>query len=265
MHYRTDIAYLYDGTWNGLMCCVFESFYKKELPSAIFASDEAQGVLYKVREIETDTESARRVIKSIPQKISGEAMQLVRLAHYSCMEEKELHILRFLRFGYKTGKMATNMITNGVVEPLVKAVRYVQNESHFYREFIRFSQYNGVLLSIIEPNNFVLPLIRGHFCDRFPAETFMIYDKTHRYALLHQNGQKGIMPLESLELPELESEELMYRTLWRKFYDTIAIEGRINHKCRRNHMPKRYWEHMTEFQTDKPVESDKKLLQDGGS
>ena len=46
------------------------------------------------------------------------------------------------------------------------------------------------------------------------------------------------------------AEELAYRKLWRTFYDTIAIEGRRNPKCRMTNMPKRYWAMMTEFQKD---------------
>jgi len=46
------------------------------------------------------------------------------------------------------------------------------------------------------------------------------------------------------------STERFYRDLWRRFYDTIAIEGRYNPKLRMTHMPKRYWGTMTEFQED---------------
>ena len=48
------------------------------------------------------------------------------------------------------------------------------------------------------------------------------------------------------------AEELQYRRMWRKFYDTIAIAGRENPKCRMSHMPKRYWDNMTEFQREEP-------------
>ena len=44
--------------------------------------------------------------------------------------------------------------------------------------------------------------------------------------------------------------ELDYRRLWRRFYDTVSIEGRYHPKCRMTHMPKRYWNTMTEFQTE---------------
>ena len=54
MPYRTDIAYLYDGSFEGLLCCVHESYYQKELPSVIFGYDEAQETLFPIKEIATD-------------------------------------------------------------------------------------------------------------------------------------------------------------------------------------------------------------------
>ena len=53
---------------------------------------------------------------------------------------------------------------------------------------------------------------------------------------------------DSLELPEAGAEERRYQDLWRRFYDTIAVEGRINPQLRRGNMPMRYWPNMTEFQ-----------------
>ena len=46
------------------------------------------------------------------------------------------------------------------------------------------------------------------------------------------------------------AEELQYRRMWQTFYDTIAIQGRENPRCRMTHMPKRYWDNMTEFQRE---------------
>jgi len=118
----------------------------------------------------------------------------------------------------------------------------------YYREFLRFSDYNGALVAIIEPKNFVLPMIVDHYCDRFPSEQFLIYDESHKYALVYQNFEARIFPLEHLEVPEACEREEKYRVLWKQFYNTIAIESRINPKLRMGNMPKRYWKHLTEFQ-----------------
>jgi len=163
------------------------------------------------------------------------------------MENREITVLNFLRLGYKIGAPVTDMLANDTVRAITKIAHNVSWESGYYREFLRFSDYDGALVAIIEPKNFVLPMIIDHYCDRFPDEQFLIYDETHKYAIVHLNGDSAIIPLEHLELPEACAVEEKYRALWKRFYDTIAIEGRINPKLRMNNMPKRYWKHLTEF------------------
>ena len=247
MPYRTDIAYLYDGSFAGLLCCVYESYYQKELPTMILNGEEMQETLFPVKEIITQEEKAAKVEASIEGKISKEARRLVGLCYLSHMEEREVKLLRFLRKGYKIGPRICNMLADDTVSQITKAAQNVQSEAHFYREFIRFSEYNGALLAIIEPKNFVLPLTSPHFCDRFPSEQFLIYDKTNKYAFVYQNGQRELFPLDHLEIPEADATEKQYRALWKQFYNTIAIEGRINPKRRMGNMPKRYWAQLTEF------------------
>jgi len=247
MSYRSDIAYLYDGSFDGLLCCVYESYYQKELPYLIFNHDEPQETLFPVKEIETDTFSAQKVEDSIISKISGEALRMVRLCYFSFEENKEIIILNFLRLGYKIGPSVTNMLSDDTVKAITDIARTVSRESHFYKEFLRFSDFNGALVAIIEPKNFVLPMIVHHFCDRFPSEQFLIYDESHKHAFVYQNGENAIIPLEQLELPKACKKEEKYRALWKQFYNTIAIEGRINPKLRMGNMPKRYWKHLTEF------------------
>ena len=75
-------------------------------------------------------------------------------------------------------------------------------------------------------------------------------DRTHREALFCQKGKWAIVPLDRFDLAPPGAGELDYRALWRRFYDTIAIEGRYNPKCRMTQMPKRYWGTMTEFQRE---------------
>jgi len=230
------------------MCCVYESYYQKELPSVIFTHNEKQATLFPVKEIKTDILSAEKVEKSIIKSISQEAFKLVRLCYFSNTKNREIIILNFLRMGYKIGPTVTSKLADDTVHSITKTAKNVSRESGYYLEFLRFSDYNGALVAIIEPKNFILPMIINHYCDRFPSEQFLIYDETHNYAIIHQNGKGIIIPLENLELPKACDKEKKYRELWKMFYNTIAIEGRINPKRQMNNMPKRYWKHLTEFQ-----------------
>lgn len=255
----TDLVYTYDGSFEGLLCCVFESYEKKEIPQNILPPDGQPGLFDSCKFIETDHEKAQRVYDSIPIKISLEAQELVKLGFLTCVYQKELLIFRFLRLGYKVGGRIMSMLTDDTVDSLQKAVHHLTFEAHRYKGFIRFSIYNEALVAVIEPKNFVLPVIAAHFANRFRNEVFMIYDKTHKSALIHQARRVEIVEIDDLQLPELEEKEAEFRRLWQQYYKTIGIESRYNPRCRMTFMPKRFWNQLTEFYPEKELTARKQL------
>ncbi len=244
---QSNLIYRYDGSFDGLLCCVFESYDKKEIPMDILLTDTPQTMLFHTKEIMTDSLKSNRVLSSIPRKMGIDALDFVRHAFLTCLTQKELYILLFLRMGYRYGPSVMNMLTDNVVNILFKAVKHLDKESHLLKGFLRFSIFNNLLVAEIEPKNYVLPLMTQHFCERYPEERFLIYDKTHSMALVYQPYQPTVIPIDDLELPEPNEEEQSYQELWRLFYDTIEVQGRHNPECRMSQMPKRYWKYMTEF------------------
>lgn len=250
MYHRSDIVYLYDGGFQGFLCCVFQAFAQKEDPQMIFPQDEAQSLLFDTRLIETRPEQARRVYAAVPAKIGPEALELLQCAFLSDLPDKELLLLEFLRRGFSRGPAVMQGIAKEPLRSLWQAAQRAKHEAHLFTGFVRFSDCGGGLTAVIHPKNQVLPLLADHFCQRFNAETFMIYDKTHQMALTHRPGQSQIIPLEAAEPPGPSQEERQIRALWRRFYQTLSIQARENPQARRSHMPQRYWGDMTEFQSD---------------
>lgn len=246
--YPADVIYLYDGTMAGFWCCVYESVYTHELPTDIQLADDAEPTLFSVRTINTDAERARRVAASVPEKMGKRSVELLKTVYLSCMPQKEIAMLRYLLLGYAEGPKTPYMLGHPVVAPLLKAEKHLLGERHLLLGFVRFSDYGGMLCATITPKNFVLPLLAGHFVNRFYSENFLIYDKTHGAALIWQDRNQQLVTVENIEFPEADPEEEQYRALWRQFYKTIAIEARENPRCRMTHMPKRYWANMTEMQ-----------------
>lgn len=248
MHDAADLIYLYDGSMEGFLCCVYESVYSHTIPVDILPEDTAQPTLFRQQYIETDLEKAARVWASIPKRISSEAAQLVWCVFLSCMPGKELAILRFLLLGYRQGRQVTYLVSHKIVQPLLAARQSLLNEAHLLKEFVRFSDYDGMLAATITPKNFVLPFMAEHFCSRFKIENFLIFDRTHHAAIVHENQHARLISLDDLELPPVTAEEQRFRILWKRFYNTIAIEARTNPRCRMTHCPKRYWANMLEME-----------------
>ncbi len=241
----TEVAYQYDGSFDGFLCCIFESYVNKEFPIAFFGDEECF-TLYTVRSVITCGENARRVIRGVAKR-SEAAADLLRRAFLTCMEDKEIRLYAFVRKVYAEGGAFLKNQSDPVYYPVVRAVRHMNREVEKLRGFVRFSDYNGVLGAEIEPKNRVLPLLRSHFCNRCANEDFFIYDRTHGELLLHSGGCSRILAVDGLQLNLPGEEEIRYRALWKRFYESIAIRERLNPRCQNNFLPKRYRGTMTEF------------------
>lgn len=247
MSERSNLIYVYDGSFDGLMCCLFDMVYRDERPQCVLCEAEQQATLFEVHRVETDEGRARRVKEAVGKKISHNAMNFVKKAFLTALEGKELMLCDFLQAGFRRGWRIMDELTAEPLATLYAAVRALDNETEHYKGFVRFSELGGVLVSVIEPKNYVLPLLMHHFCSRFPEESLLLYDKTHRMVLLGRGGTGKLAYLEDFEPAAAQAAERELRSLWKTFYDAVAIEARYNPRCRMGHMHKRFWAQMTEF------------------
>ncbi|MEG1942429.1 MAG: TIGR03915 family putative DNA repair protein [Angelakisella sp.] len=270
------MCYTYDGSFEGLLCCVYESYVAHQEITDIVPLWEAQATLYATRNIETNAANAARVYASLAKKLGIQGRYLVTTAFLYGGEEKAADIYRFIAMGYKLGTAAAYMLGDERVSRVRKMSRAVLNEAHQFTGFVRFSQYSGAALppslaaeqhslmeaedrkigcylptgalaAVIEPKHHILSLISSHFCSRYPEEQFIIFDRTHKQALVYRPRQVSLMTMEEFALPPAEDEEVLCRRLWKGYYDAVAIEARENPKCRMTHLPKRFWANLTEM------------------
>ena len=243
----TEMVYYYDGSFEGLLCCIFDSYANKEVLTAIYRDEDDLPTLFASRRIETNHNHAMRVLRRVVKE-SAYATELLQKGFLTSLPEKEICLYRMVVRLLKDGSGFLKNFSDETVYPIASAVRHLNGEAHLLKGFVRFSEVGGFLGSEIEPKNRVLPLLRSHFCSRYREERFFIYDRTHKEALFYADGKAVIQPLEFFEMAPPDETEAAYRTLWKRFYDTIAIKERYNPKCQMTQMPKRYRTTMTEFQ-----------------
>jgi probable DNA metabolism protein len=123
---RRTLIYTYDGSLDGLMCCVFESYHKNEIPLDIMPEDSELPELLPVKAVETDTGTAKRVLESVKEKVGYRAYEFIRRAFLTCHPQRELLILRFLRTGYSRGPSVMDMLADTVVHELKAAVLHLE-------------------------------------------------------------------------------------------------------------------------------------------
>ncbi|MEA5065077.1 MAG: TIGR03915 family putative DNA repair protein, partial [Eubacteriales bacterium] len=171
---RTALIYRYDGTQDGLLCCVYEAMAKREQPMMILSAREMQSMLFEDRFIETDPAVARRVADAIRGRISEDALTMVGRALLTHLPGKEIHLLDVLRRAFREGPGLLSNLSDPAVYKLNRAITFLEREAHLLTGFIRFRESDGVLTAVIEPKTQVLKLLAPHFTDRFRQETFLI-------------------------------------------------------------------------------------------
>lgn len=241
--------------FEAMMTCIYDAWASRLGHSNIRLQTEPVGNLElfcEYRHIDTDKEKVKKVIRSIQNKISPRAYNSVYTASMSFQADKLDKIYRFLIAGFFYGKDVLQMLGNPAVTALFELERKVLNESHQFREFIRFSRLeNQVLFSVIEPKCNVLTLLAPHFSDRMPSENWSIADKTRLLCLVHPKDKNAFLtPLTEQELVYLENSREhpdFYSGLWKTFFHSIAIKERANEQCQRNLLPLWFRKNMTEF------------------
>lgn len=244
----TDTAYRYDGSFAGFLCCIFESYARKEIPSEVCPPEQGQLNLFGTREIVTDEQRARRVAAGL-DRLGMEVKNRITTGFLSTDPGKDLTLLRFARLCFERGPRAVQMLGNPDVAAAFNIERAVNNEAGKLIEFIRFEERGDMLGAVIHPKHQVLPLLRGHFCSRLPDENFLIFDATHGTALLRRDGQVQYLAMEQY-IPCTDEAELNWQQLWKRFFKALTIEERRNEKAQMNHVQKRFWRDMVEMQPD---------------
>ncbi len=246
-------AYRYDGTFAGFLTCAWDALEGGTEPSAFLLPGDG-ATLWEERQVAADQGRARRLYAALSRRVSPAFQKLIARGFLTCLPEKELALLTLIRRGLREGDRVRLDLSDPVMARVNLALTKMWTEWDHLKGFVRFSELDSVLVGEIEPKNRVLPLLAPHFAARYSGERLALYDRTHHEIFLSDRGRWKLLPAEDFRMGPAGSGERAYRAMWRRYYDTIAIEGRINPKCQSTHLPKRYRHVMTEFLTDEEME-----------
>ncbi len=246
-------AYRYDGTFAGFLTCAWDALEDGTEPSAFLLPGDG-ATLWEERQVAADQGRARRLYAALSRRVSPAFQKLIARGFLTCLPEKELALLTLIRRGLREGDRVRLDLSDPVMARVNLALTKMWTEWDHLKGFVRFSELDGVLVGEIEPKNRVLPLLAPHFAARYSGERLALYDRTHHEIFLSDRGRWKLLPAEDFRMGPAGSGERACRAMWRRYYDTIAIEGRTNPKCQSTHLPKRYRHVMTEFLTDGEME-----------
>jgi probable DNA metabolism protein len=251
--------YIYDGSFEGFLTCVWHHYRSERAARIIPLSlneHEQQwqpDFINKERLVESDSEKAGKVAGAIVKKISNYDLERIYRAFCTDASDKEMKLLNYIVLGLKKGSRIRLMHSDPIVFAVQKEEQRLGIEVHRLCGLIRFSAVNAgertkLLYAPIAPDNEVLEFLAPHFTARFHSDPFIIHDVKREKALAAYNREWHITEFSSETAASLKNspEENRYRELWKHYFDIIAIKERTNSKCQRRFMPVRYWGFLTE-------------------
>lgn len=241
------MVYLHDGTFNGLLTCIYEHYYSNKANGIYPNSRYEMELLEKEIIIDTDEEKANKVYSAIFSKISDEAMRHVYYTFLSDDYKKDCYILRYLELGFKMGYKVDGDYTNKDVINVHDLSSKVSKERHRLLGLLRFQEVNDVLYAVLTPDHDLIELLASHFADRLKNENFIIHDKRRNKAVIYNKKQWIIKDFKLEDEIKLSKRELDFQAMWKGYFEHIGIKERKNLVLQRQYVPTRYRKNIVEF------------------
>lgn len=250
------LIFLYDGTYEGCLSVIFETFRVRVTPDRIVAEDRYQDSLFDepVR-VETDEAWARRVERGIEQRSNERTVEMLRRCFLSEQEGVEMLIFHFVRSAVDSKVDVSRNFRDERIHRLHQLDRQMGREIHRMHAFVRFQRTRDDLyVAIVQPDFNVLPLLEEHFVARYPAQEWLIYDSRRRYGLYWDRHRAGFITLDAQQQERMSrlgdeavtADETDYRRLWQTYFESVDIPERRNLKLHLQHVPRRYWKYLVE-------------------
>ncbi|MGE5328499.1 MAG: TIGR03915 family putative DNA repair protein [Deltaproteobacteria bacterium] len=243
-----QICYVYDGSFEGLLTAVYEAYYQSQPPDSIVSQTNYQeNLLIKKILIQTDCLKADKVYDSIIKKISYEVLQKVYCVFLSELPESATMIYQYLRLGWKLGGKVNFYLSEQKVLDVHTVFKKVTKEKHRMLGLIRFRKIKGnIYYAPIEPDYNIIGLLAPHFSRRFNDQNFIIHDVKRNTAVVYNCSEWIISDFTANQVIALDNDEENVQSLWKEFFNSIAIKSKINPRLQKQFMPKRYWKYLIE-------------------
>lgn len=244
-----------DNDFTSMLTCIYEAG-KCRLGRTNFrlrVGEPTQlNMLERYVHVEGDERKATEVVNAICSKISESFYNEVMYCTGAYEQDTLDTIYSVIALGFKYGGKVLEMYQFPEIVRFLAISKRYGIEAHSFREFSRFNKIGNVYVAHIEPKSYVLLPVAEYFADRCPSENWIVVDDVHKEAVIHSADEpyylKKLSDGEFAQLLLTDGVKDKFNSLWKTYFDKIAIQARINYKCQLNHFPKWKRKHAHEFE-----------------
>ncbi len=246
------MIYVYDGTWDGLMCLIYKTAKDGAVPEEILrlarqGGKMEQGFLFESTVVDNDPAVAEATDSVLRKRVSGRMLSDVWFAFLSGDRGVDIALWNALAQIWFWGERGEADLAEPCIHTVRKAALHTGREYHRHLGMVRFKDVGGIFYAQVEPECDVLTLLAEHFSDRLSGSGWVLHDLSRDKAAVYDGNKWVVTDMELAQVPQITVEERRYQELWREFYRSTTTRERLSYKRQRGHMPKKYWKHLIEI------------------
>lgn len=252
------IIFRYDKTFEGLLTAVFDAYNRKTFPDRLLGEEELEPLFTdECYTVVTQVDKSNRVWQSLKKKLMSITRNMLRYAWLSEQTGSDELIFRYIRKTFDSKFSIEMNFADLDVLDMRNLAKKVEKERHHLIQFVRFQKAaDDIFFAPVSPVFNALPLVIGHFTDRFADQKWVIYDLKRNYGYYYDLKTVTEMTLDTAEnfldgklnQKLMAEDEKLFQDLWKGYFKSMAIKERINPKLHRQNMPERFWKYLTEKQ-----------------
>lgn len=254
-------VFIYDRTFEGLLCAIFDAYTLRFFPDALLAEGEAGGLLGLCEHrVETRPDKAGRVFAALRRKLSREAVGRMILVWLSEEAGSDFLLFRHMRLVLDSTGFTETDYADPLVMEMCRLARKVNGERYQLTGFLRFQRTSqDVYFAAVAPRHNVLQLLLPHFAERFADQQWLIYDERRGFGVFFDKDEFHEAALDPAALKDgklqggrldeslLADNELLFQQLWQGYFRAASVTERANPRLQARCMPRRFWKYLTEM------------------
>jgi len=232
-------CYLYDGTFTGLLCALFEALQsmeesKNSAAISIFRKNGRQAGLFpESREVYSCRETAEKFWTTLTGRFSAPALRDLLYCFFSEEPGVEDLLLHYVLLLLRENNSARAVFSDRRVLTVRKLGRRVAREVQRYQESTRFRRLrDGLSYAPVEPGYNILPLLAPYFAAHFPGRQWLLHDVKRNTGLFYNSARCHF--LEQVEIqknnntetrPLFSNRELDFQDFWHVYLPATTGEN----------------------------------------
>ncbi|EMR01206.1 TIGR03915 family putative DNA repair protein [Cesiribacter andamanensis] len=249
-------ALQYDGSYEGLLCCLFYAYRHKFWPQVLLTGAPGPGLLLQeVRQVPTIEAEYQRVQQGLKKRLQYLTPEQLYWAFLSEQPEADRLLFDFMRYLFDSPPGTPSGADGNVANPLVLQVKRLQRrvfrEMHRMHAFVRFEEMpDGLWVALMEPQCNVLPVLGPHFAARYASQRWLLVDNKRGYGLYYDGEDAATVRFTEDFLKKARLQQRQHsaaQQLWQTYFKAVNISARRNTGLQKRHVPARYRALMPEF------------------